>query len=478
MTTMLRFVRFSGFGLFAIVLFMLMPYALAQQITGSVTGTVTDPAGAAVDGATVKLTNTGTGAVQTATSDHEGNFRFLLLPPGTYSLNVTSTGFKSVVRDGLVVEVDRSLAVPIGMQMGQVSETVQVSGASPLLEPNSASLGTVMQTKQVEELPLNGRNPMGLANLIPTVKGIGYFGGQVLSSWRLAAVTIGGGEPLTNGFLVDGVANDKMVDSGPMLFLTVDGTEELKVQTNGMSAEFGRTGGGVISMITKSGTNTYHGSLFEFLKNNKLNANDFFANKAGRPIAPYKVNQFGGTFGGPIVRNKLFFFFNYEGYRERSSSIETITSPTAAQRTGDFSGLTTSSGALIQIYDPNTPRPDPNNPGRSFRDPFPANIIPANRINAVAANILKYYPAPNLPGLGANLFLQSPVPISKDAYTVRIDYNLSPTRRIAGRYMDDRLDWGFANFFNNIADVDGRAIKIPRYGAYLSYTDSLSPTLL
>jgi outer membrane receptor protein involved in Fe transport len=263
-----------------------------------------------------------------------------------------------------------------------------------------------------------------------------------------------------------------------MIFLTVDATEELKVQTNGMSAEFGRTGGGVISMITKSGTNQYHGSLFEFLKNNVLNANDFFANKAGRSIAPYKVNQFGGTFGGPIVRNKLFFFFNYEGYRERSTSIETINSPTAAQRTGDFSGLKTTAGALIQIYDPNTTRPDPSNPGRYIRDPFPGNIIPLNRINPIAANILKYYPAPNLPGLGANLFLQSPVPINKDAETVRIDYNLSPVRRFAGRFMEDRLDWGFANFFNNIADVDGRAIKIPRRGAYLSYTDSLSPTLL
>src|SRR4051794_33432392 len=478
MLTMSKLVRLRGFAVFTIVLFLLMPYARAQQVMGSVTGTVTDPAGAAVDGAMGKLTNVGTGAVQSATTDHEGNFRFLLLPPGLYSLNVTASGFKSVIRDGLVVELDRSLAVPISMQMGQVSETVEVSGESPLLEPNSASLGTVMQTRQVEELPLNGRNPMGLANLIPTVKGIGYFGGQVLSSWRLAAVTIGGGEPLTNGFLVDGIANDKMVDSGPMIFLTIDATEELKVQTNGMSAEFGRTGGGVISMITKSGTNAFHGSLFEFLKNNKLNANDFFANRAGKPVAPYKVNQFGGTIGGPIVRNKLFFFFNYEGYRERSSSIETITSPTTAQRNGDFSGLTTSSGALIQIYDPNTTRPDPNNPGRFIRDPFPGNIIPPNRINQVGANILKYYPAPNLPGLGANLFLQSPVPINKDAETIRIDYNLSPTRRIAGRYMEDRLDWGFANFFNNIADVDGRAIKIPRYGAYLSYTDSLSPSLL
>ncbi|MGI8990873.1 MAG: carboxypeptidase regulatory-like domain-containing protein [Bryobacteraceae bacterium] len=452
--------------------------AFGQQITGSVTGTVTDPAGAAVAGAPVKLTNTGTGAVESVNSDDSGNFRFLLLPPGVYSLKVTTPGFKSFVRDGIVVEIDRSLAIPVSLQIGQVSDTVEVSGGSPLLDPNTSSLGTVMDEKKVIDLPLNGRNPMGLANLIPTVKGIGYFGGQVLSSWRLAAVGIGGGQPLSNGFLVDGIANDKMVDSGPMTFLTVDSTEEFKVQTNGMSAEFGRTSGGVISMISKSGTNLYHGSLFEFLRNDKLNANDFFTNKAGKPRTPSRVNQFGGTVGGPLKKDKLFFFFNYEGYRERTSSLETITAPNAAQRSGDFSGLKTGAGQLITIYDPSTTVPDPANPGKFVRSPFPGNIVPANRINPITANILKYYPSPNLPGLSANTYLTSPTPIDKNYYSGRVDYNISATRRISGRYTWDKLNWQFANFFNNLADVDGRAIVIPRQNGYISYTESLSPTLL
>jgi hypothetical protein len=452
--------------------------SLAQQITGSVTGTVTDPAGAAVTKAVIQLTNTGTGAVQSAATDESGNFRFLLLPPGTYSLQVSSAGFKLFRRDGIIVEVDRSLAIPVALQIGQVSETVEVSGGSPLLEPNTSSLGTVMEEKKVEDLPLNGRNPMGLANLIPTVRGIGYFGGQVLSSWRLAAVGIGGGQPLTNGYLVDGIANDKMVNSGPMTFLTVDSTEEFKVQTNAMPAEFGRTSGGLISMISKSGTNQVHGSLFEFLRNDKLNANDFFANRAGRQIPPDKVNQFGGTAGGPLIRNKLFYFFNYEGYRERSSSIETINSPTTAQRSGDFSTTTTSAGQLIVVYDPATTRADPANPGKFIRDPFVGNRIPAERINTVGQNILSYYPQPNLPGLSANLFLISPVPINKDYESIRLDYNISSSRRLSGRFLDDRLDWHFANFFRNIADVDGRTIKIPRRNAFLGYTDTLSPTLL
>src|SRR5215469_9960125 len=294
--------------------------ALAQQITGSVTGTVTDPSGATVSGAAVKLTNTGTAAVQDATTDNSGDFRFLLLPPGNYALQVTTSGFKTFRRDGIIVEVDRSIAVPVSLQIGQVGETVEVTGGAELLDPNTSSLGTIMDERKVVDLPLNGRNPMGLANLIPTVRGIGYFGGQVLSSWRLAAVSIGGGQPLTNGYLIDGIANDKMTDSGTMTYPTVDSTEEFKVQTNGMSAEFGRTSGGVISLITKGGTNEYHGSLFEFLSNTDLNANDFFANRAGRARTPDKVNQFGGTFAGPLIKDKLFYFFNYEGYRERTSS--------------------------------------------------------------------------------------------------------------------------------------------------------------
>lgn len=459
-------------------LFLGVSLSFAQQITGSVTGNVADPAGAVVGAAELRLTNTGTGAVATSASDESGDFKFLLLPPGTYSLQVTKPGFKSFVRDGIVVEVERSVAIPITLQMGQVTETVEVQAATPLLDPNTSSLGTVMETKKVEDLPLNGRNPIGLANLIPTVRGIGYFGGQVLSSWRLAAVSIGGGQPLSNGFLVDGIANDKMVDSGPMTFLTVDQTEEFKVQTNGMSAEFGRTSGGVISMISKSGTNNFHGSLFEFLRNDKLNANDFFANRAGRPITPDKVNQFGGTVGGPILRNRLFFFANYEGYRERSSGLETINSPTTLQRAGDFSKTTTSSGQLITIYDPLTTRPDPSNPGKFVRDAFPGNIIPSSRINSIASNILKYYPNPNLPGNAANLFLTSPTPINKDYGSGRLDYILSATQRISGRYTVDDLDWQFANYFNNIADVDGRKILIPRKSAFVGYTNSLSPTLL
>jgi hypothetical protein len=467
----------------AAVLFAL-PFcsAGAQTTTGTVTGTVNDSTRAVIVGAEVRLTNTGTGVMRKATTDQAGNFRFLLLPSGVYSLEAEIKGFKKFRRDGIIVEVDRSMAVPVTLEVGQVTETVEVRGGTPLLEPNTATLGTVMDRRKVEDLPLSGRNTFGLANLIPTVRGIGYFGGALLSTWRMGQVTVGGGGPMANGFQIDGIANEKMTDFSAMAFLTVDATQEFKVETNAMSAEFGRTGGGIITVISKSGTNEFHGVAFDFLRNNVMNSQEYFANAAGRPLGPVRVNQFGGTLGGRIIKDKLFFFGNYEGYRERRSTTQTITSPTAQERGGDFSNLRAANGSLITVYDPSTTRPNPASPGTYIRDPFAGNVIPGARISPVAANALKYYPMPNLPGLpythAQNLFQQASIPIDKDAWGVRIDYNLAASRRLSGRYTRDALDWGFANYFNNIADVDGRHIFIPRQSAFLQFTDTLTPTLL
>jgi hypothetical protein len=253
------YVRLST-ALLSLLLFL--AGAFAQNITGSVTGSVQDSSGATVAGAAVRLINTGTGVVLSAGSDSSGNFQFLLLPPGLYTVEATASGFKTFRREGIVVESDRSLAVPVTLSVGQVTETVEVVGGTPLLEPNTSEVGTTMDSQKVVELPLNARNPMGLANLIPTVKGVGFFGQQVLTSWRIGAVNIGGGQPLTSAFLLDGVPNDKMGDAaGANTYLTTDSTEEFKVITNSMSAEYGRTGGGVISVVSKSGANQFHGGL-------------------------------------------------------------------------------------------------------------------------------------------------------------------------------------------------------------------------
>ncbi|MEX2262921.1 MAG: carboxypeptidase regulatory-like domain-containing protein [Bryobacteraceae bacterium] len=465
----------------AAVLLAAIP-ALSQQVNGTITGHVADSSGATIPGVEVRLSNPETGMLRTASTGADGNYRFLVVPPGRYTIEVSQSGFKAVRREGIIVEADRSLSVPIALEVGAVTEIVEVQAGTPLLEPNTSSLGTVMDQRKVEELPLNGRNPLGLANLIPTVRGIGFFGGQVLSSWRLAAVSIGGGPPLANGFLVDGIASEKITVAGTQTFLSIDSTQEFKVLSNAISAEFGRTAGGIISIVSKSGTNEFHGNLFEFLRNDNLNANDFFSNKAGRRLGALAYNQFGGTIGGPIKRDKLFFFFNYDAFRERRLSQSTITSPTALERAGDFSETRTRTGELIQIYDPSTTRPDPSRPGGFIRTPFAGNRIPEARIDPAGRNVLTHYPLPNLPGQeftrAQNLFLQGAGPIDRNAITGKIDYNISSSRRLGGRYTWDDLNWQFARIWGTAAEPDGRAVLIPRNSASINYTDALSPTLL
>lgn len=454
----------------------------AQLTTGTVTGTVSDRSGGPIAQAQVHLIDSGTGAVHQTATDQNGNFRFLLLPVGTYTVEANGKGFKTFRREGIIVETDRSLAVPVNLEIGTVNETVEVTAGTPLLDPNTSSLGTVMDQKKVQDLPLNGRNPMGLANLIPTVRGIGAFGGLVTSTWSTAPVTIGGGSVIGSGYLVDGIANDKMIDTGESTVLPVEATQEFKVLTNNMSAEFGRTGGGIISVISKSGTNEFHGSLFEYLRNSALGANEFFANNSGAPRLALKLNQFGGALGGPIKKNKLFFFVNYEGVRLRQTRNTTITSPTPLQRTGDFSQTFTSSGALIKIYDPLTTVPNPNVKGAYMRTQFMDNRIPASRINPVAAAIMSYYPLPNQSGLpltqAQNLFLTGSNPLNNDTGTAKIDYELGPSRRLSGRYTQDNLSFDLPNYFGNAAAADGRTVPIPHHSGFVGFTNIFTPSLL
>lgn len=475
--------RLWAFSMIAAAAAIFLPSGLAQQTTGSIIGTVADTSNAVMTGVQVKLTNIRTGVTQVQTSDSAGTYRFLLLPSGTYRVEASIAGFKTFSRENIVVEVNRSVNVPVILSVGDTSENITVTAGADLLEPNTSTLGTVMDARKIEDLPLSGRNPMGLANLIPTVRGIGYFGGEILSTWRMGQLVIAGSSPLNNGYLIDGIANEKLTDYSAMAFLPVDATEEFKVQSNAMSAEFGRTGGGVVSVISKSGTNQFHGVVFEYLRNTVLNSNEFFANKAGRTRPDVKVNTYGGTLGGPIKKDKLFFFFNIEGFRGRRAASITASSPDDLQRSGDFSQTFNSAGQQIGIYDPYSTRQDPAKPaGNYIRDPLPGNKIPAARLSPIAQKVLTYYPKPNLPGLqytrAQNLFLRGATPTDKSDIGIKIDYNLTPSRRLSGRFSRDVLDWGFTNYFNNIADSDGRHIKDPRRTAVLEYTDTLTPTLL
>jgi len=476
---MIRVYRSGFWRLMLLVLTAWGSTVYAQQITGSITGSVVDSSGAAIVGASVKLTNTGTAFVQTTTTDASGNFQFLLLQPGTYLIEGSNPGFKMFRRDGIIVEADRSLGVPITLDVGQTSETVEVVGGTPLLEPNSSEVGTTVDSQKVMDLPLNARNPMGLANLIPTVKGVGYFGNQILTSWRIGSINIGGGQALTSAFLLDGVANDKMGDaSGANTFLTTDSTGEFKIITNNMSAVYGRTTGGVISIISKSGTNGYHGSAFEYIQNTAFNANNFFSNAAGTPLAPVHQNQFGGSVGGRIIKDKLFFFANYEGFIQHLSNTQIVTSPTALERQGDFSQTTAASGKLITIYDPLTTVTSSS--GVSVRSPFPGNVIPGNRISQFAKEFFSLYPMPNLPGQNNNLFQTGQTPTTRKTGGIKIDYLLSSAQRMAFRYTGDALDESVpdGSFFQNPLENDKKTIYVPRHSGLVSYTVTLSPTLL
>jgi hypothetical protein len=340
-------------------------------------------------------------------------------------------------------------------------------------------VGTTVDSQKVMDLPLNARNPMGLANLIPTVKGVGYFGNQILTSWRIGSINMGGGQALTSAFLLDGVANDKMGDaSGANTFLTTDSTGEFKIITNDMSAAYGRTTGGVISVISKSGTNEYHGSAFEYLQNTALNANNFFSNKAGTPLAPVHQNQFGGALGGRIIKDKLFFFANYEGFVQHLSNSAIFSAPTALQRQGDFSQTTTTSGQLISIYDPLSTVT--NSSGASVRTPFPGNVIPASRISQFAQEFFSLYPLPNLPGQNNNLFLIGQTPTTRYTGGIKVDYLLNSSQRMAFRYTGDALDETVpdGSYFQSPLDNDKKTVYVPRHSGLISYTNTLSPSMV
>jgi hypothetical protein len=464
-----------------VILAALSSVSAFSQTTGSVTGTVTDSQGGVVSGATVKINSPALGIDQSVVSNQSGYFQFLLLPPGSYTLEVQSSGFRAFRRQGIVVEADRSESIPVSLAVGQVSETVEVAAGAVLLESNSSEVGTVMDTRKVQDLPLNGRNPMALAQLIPTVRGDLVFGGPVTKTFRGSQVDIGGGPNISNGFLLDGVPNDKIVDApGAMTFLTADAVQEFKVLTNAFSAEYGRSVGGVISLVSKSGTNGYHGLLSEFLRNTIFKSNDFFSNRNNVPRQPNHVNNYAATLGGPIKKDKLFFFVNFEGYRSIQGFTRIVTTPTALQKQGDYSKTVTAAGAPIIIYDPSTTVP--NGSGGFVRTPFPSNVIPAYRQSKVAQNILGLTPLPNIlngPASGINNLSQSGFqPTNRDVEGAKVDYNFSANQRLGVRYTRDHVNWTYPNYWGSVLETEGRNTTVPRNSFSVTYTAVLSPTLL
>ena len=313
-------------------------------------------------GATVTLTNTGTGLVRSVTTDANGEYTAPSLPTGTYSVKAELSGFKTATRPDIPLGVDQRVRIDVKLEIGAVEESVTVSGTSPLVQTSSSELGTTVAEEQIETLPLNGRNFVNLTRTVPgVVRGIpgANIDGAGSLAWRASAsFSANGQRPRDNNYMLDGVDNNETWLQTVVLFPSVDALDEFKLQTSTYSAEFGRSLGGVVNLQIKSGTNVLHGSGFEFFRNNVFDANNYFNNRAGRDKPAFKQSQFGGTIGGPVIKDKTFFFFDYQGYDVNQAATYLSTVPSAKMRAGDFSELNR------VIYNPIT------------HQPFPGNVIP------------------------------------------------------------------------------------------------------
>jgi len=377
---------------------------LAQTTYGSISGSVTDASGSAIADAQVTLTNIGTAEKRSQATGPDGLYSFVNLIPGRYRIEIEKTGFKHITRPEVVVEVGQSTRIDLAMQVGEVSQTVEVTGETPLLQPETSSLGQVVEQRKANELPLNGRNVFNLIELAPSVVpqgsatgtpvGVNPFGWgnyQVNGSFGNESAEYLDGQPLNIGYI-----------NLPVVIPTQDSIQEFKVQTSNLGADWGKFSGGVVNLSTKSGTNSLHGAAYEYLRNKVLDANDFFLNKAGKKRPPFTQNQFGANAGGPIIvphvydgRDKTFWFFSWEGFRLRTGTAFTTTVPTAAERAGNFSAIPT------QILDPcggtvSTAVACPNYTGPAT--PFAGKQIPAGRLNPTSLALLKFFPAANTAG--------------------------------------------------------------------------------
>lgn len=423
------------------------------QTFGDISGEVRDSSGASIPGAQVTITNVDTNAIRAAVSNEEGLYSFPALTPGTYNLKAEKTGFKTVTRPQILIQVQQSARIDVEMPVGQVSESVEVSATAALLTTENATVGTVVENKRIVELPLNGRNYLQLVSLSPNVSygfgNAGQAGSRQGGSRSEQNISVAGQRSYFNNFTLDGVNNTDPNFNSYVIQPSVDALQEFKVQTGIYPAEFGRQAT-QINVSTKPGTNQYHGTLYEFLRNDKLDAKNYgFGTE--RVKDPFKWNQYGFTMGGPVWipkvfkgTDRLFFMSNYESFRQRRNVIGRFTMPSAAMRTGDFSASST------PIYDPLTRTYDADGTIRATQ--FPGNIIPANRINATSKQLLEFYPTPNLPGstLGFNHQIAQGRPINKDQFILRMDFIESRNSQWFGRY-----SWGDENLLNENLYLNG-----------------------
>jgi len=459
---------------------------MAQQGRGVVFGKITDPSGAAVTGVKISVKNTATNALFEAVTGASGEYTTPGIPVGNYQLNVDQSGFRPVVRAGIVLQVDERAQVDIQLIVGTVEQKIEITGEAPLVDTTSATVGNVVENKRIAELPLNGRNALALVFLEPNVKSQAGAtnSGFADRGLALSSVSINGGPSSVNNFLLDGGNNNQAFVQDLNVNPTVDAIEEFKVQSGVLSAEYGFTLGGVVNVVSKSGTNSIHGTAYEFVRNNAFDARNTFA-----PSVPvYRYNQYGGAMGGPLYipkvydgRNKTFLFFNIEQWQYRLGSSPITSVPSLAQRTGDFSHTLDATGKLIPIYDPATTLPNPNGSG-FIRSVFPGNVIPSNRFDPASLKYLALVPLPNRTPdnafTQANNYIGSPSQHQNmEQYLTKVDHYFSAKDQVFFRYM----------YYNEFNDNGGNIYTDPvlafRYdnlesrNALVGGTHTFSPSL-
>lgn len=401
------------------------PSLWAQVETGILLGAVSDPSGARVTNATVTMANLSTNVTHVARSGADGSFRSIPLRSGVYSVTVEAPGFKKLVRSGVTLQIQDEVRLDLVLEVGAAAEQITVTADAALLQTTEASRGQVIENKKIVDLPLNGRDYLQLA-LLTAGTNVPPPGS------RFQGFSSGGFRVSHNNYLLDGMDNNSNQHAAQgrtpqVISPSIDAVQEFKVQTTNYSAEFGRNVGGVVNVVIKSGSNEFHGGLFEFVRNEAFNARNFFQSP-GTNIPVFRRNQFGGFFGGPIVKNKTFFFVDYEGTKEYTADTAQSTVATAAERRGDFSG-SFFNNQPTQIFDPAT-----YNTTTRARLPFAGNIIPSARIDPVAAKVASYSPDPNRGGIINNYFSNPRSNANTHKGDVRIDHTFGPNDTIYGRY--------------------------------------------
>jgi outer membrane receptor protein involved in Fe transport len=452
----------------------------AQGERATVTGTVSDTSGASIPDAAVTIRHTETNVTTRSTTNNAGLYYLTNLPPGEYEVNVSKQGFRPARVSALRLTVGLTATVPVTLDVGTVTEAVEVTATAVQLEAQTSGLGKVVEQRRVVELPLLGRNPLALAATAP---GVLPTAGQRGTGQDIVGVSttsqINGGLAQQNGVLIDGGESRGSTESGNAYTVPLEAVGEFKVETSTYSAEFGRAAGGIVNVATKSGTNQLHGVVYEFLRNDQLNANSWQNNRNRVPRGLFQRNEFGAGAGGRIIKDRTFWFAIYEGTRQGSPDQALLTVPTALQRQGDFSQTFDRTGRLNTIYDYTTTRPNPA--GGFIRDPFPGNRIPSNRVHPISARVVPFWGESNRAGEGAalvnNYFRVGKAITNSDSWFGRIDHIINDRHRLYGRYGGRELK-SSTQVALNPAFPPRSLSSNPANSALISLTSTFSPTMI